>query len=174
MIEEALQERRGIQINGETLTNIRYADDTVFLAENEQEMLEAVNQACKRYGMALNSKNTKAMIIGKGEIEKIKIKLEVSELEQVHKYKYLGSWIYEDGRCLEKMKCRIGQAKLAFLENKELLRSNINITVKKKIIETHIFSVLAYGSETWTLIEEAKRRINAFEMWCYRRMLKIS
>ena len=55
---------------------------------------------------------------------------------------------------------------MAFLENKELLRSNINITVKKKIIETHIFTVLAYGSETWTLIEEAKRRINVFEMWC--------
>ena len=55
MIEEALQERRGIQINEESLTNIRYTDDTVLLAENEQElqeMLEAVNQACKRYGMA--------------------------------------------------------------------------------------------------------------------------
>ena len=64
---------------------------------------------------------------------------------KVHKYKYLGSWIYEDGRCLEEIKCRIGQAKMSFLENKELLRSNINITVKKKIIETHIFSVLAYG-----------------------------
>ena len=42
----------------------------------------------KRYGMALNSKKTKAMIMGKGEIEKIKIKLEGSELKQVHKYKY--------------------------------------------------------------------------------------
>ena len=113
MIEEALQERRGIRINGERLTNIRYTDDTVLLAENEQElqeMLEAVNQACKRYGMALNSKKTKAMIMGKYEIEKIKIKLEVSELEQVHKYKYLG-----DGRCLEEIKCRIGQAKYGFL-----------------------------------------------------------
>ena len=71
------------------MTNIRYVDDTVLLAENEQElqeMLEAVNQACKRYGMALNSENTAAMIMGKGEIEKIKIKLEGSELEQVHKY----------------------------------------------------------------------------------------
>ena len=73
-----------------------------------------------------------------------------------------------------KLNAELDKQKMAFLENKELLRSNINITVKKKIIETHIFSVLAYGSETWTLIEEAKRRINAFEMWCYRRMLKIS
>ena len=76
MIEEALQERRGIQINEESLTNIRYTDDTVLLAENEQELheiLEAVNQACKRYGMALNSKKTKAMIMGKGEIERSKL-----------------------------------------------------------------------------------------------------
>ena len=92
----------------------------------------------------------------------------------MHKYKYLGSWIYEDGRCLVEIKCGIGQAKMAFLENKELLRSNINITVKKKIIETYIFSVFTYGSETWILTKEAKRKINAFEMWCYRRMLKIS
>ena len=109
-----------MQINGESLTNIRYGDDTVLLAENKQklqEMLEAVNQACKRYGMALNSKKTKQMIVGKGEIEKIKIKLEGLEL---------------DGRCLEEIKCIIKQAKMAFLENKELLRSNINITVKEE------------------------------------------
>ena len=42
------------------------------------------------------------------------------------------------------------------------------------IIEIYIFSGFTYGSETWTLTEEAKRRINAFEIWCYRRMLKIS
>ena len=113
LLVHVIIERRGIQINGDSLTNIRYADDTVLLEENEQELqeiLEAVNQACKRYGMALNSKKTKAMIMGKGESGKIKIKLEVSELEQVHKYKYLG-----DGRCLEEIKCRIGQAKNGFL-----------------------------------------------------------
>ena len=177
MIEEALQGKRGIQINGENMTNIRYADDTVLMAENEQELqhlLQDVNQACKKYGMALNYKKTKVMIMGKGEIERIKIKLEDSELEQVNKYKYLGSWITEEGRCLDEIKCRIGQAKMAFFDNKELLRGNINITVKKKIIETYIFSVLTYGSEAWTLTKEARRRINAFEMWCYRRMLKIS
>ena len=73
--------------------------------------------------------------------------MEDSELEQVNKYKYLGSWITEEGRCLDEIKCRIGQAKMAFFDNKELLRGNINITVKKKIIETYIFSVLKYGSE---------------------------
>lgn len=73
MIKEALKEKRGIQINGESLTNISYADDTVLLAEDEQElqeMLEAVNQVCKRYRMTLNSKKTKSMFMGKGEIEK--------------------------------------------------------------------------------------------------------
>lgn len=108
-----------------------------------------------------------------GKIEKIKIKLEDSELEQVHKYKYLGSWMYEDGRSLEEIKCRIGQSKIAFLENKELWRGNISITVKKKFIKTYNFSVLTYGSETWTLTEEAKRRINAYEIW-WRRMFKTS
>ena len=55
-------------------------------------MLEAVNQVfIKRYRMVMNSKKTKSMIMGKGEIEKIKFKSEDSELEQVHKYKYLGS-----------------------------------------------------------------------------------
>ena len=80
MIEEALQGKRGIQINGENMTNIRYADDTVLMAENEQELqqlLQDVNQACKKYGMALNYKKTKVMIMGKGEIERIKIKWKI-------------------------------------------------------------------------------------------------
>lgn len=47
-------------------------------------------------------------------------KLEDSELEQVHNYKYLGSWIYKDGRSLEEIKYRTGQAKMSFLESKEL------------------------------------------------------
>lgn len=72
--------------------------------------------------------------------------------------------MYEDGRSLEEIKCRIGQSKIAFLENKELWRGNISITAKKKFIKTYNFSVLTYGSETWTLTEEAKRRINAFEI----------
>ena len=46
--------------------------------------------------------------------------------------------------------------------------------IKKKVLSCYINSVLMYGSESWTITEEIRRRLDAFEMWCYRRILKIS
>ena len=52
--------------------------------------------------------------------------------------------------------------------------SNVNVKTKKRLLNTYIFSLLTYGCEAWTIVREAARRINAFEIWCYRRLLKIS
>ena len=86
----------------------------------------------------------------------------------------MGSWITEDGRCEEEIKARIGMAKAAFWQNKEIMRRNVRFSTKKKILNCYVFSVLNYGCECWTWNKATCKKVNAFEMWCYRRMLKIS
>ena len=86
----------------------------------------------------------------------------------------MGSWITEDARCEEELKARIGMAKAAFWKNKEVMRRNVRFDAKNKIIDCYVFSVLNYECESWTWNKAMFKKINAFEMWCYRRMLKIS
>ena len=79
-----------------------------------------------------------------------------------------------DGRCETKIKSRIRKAKMAFMNLKELMRGDINKTLKKRLLKCYVWSVLMYGMEAWTLSAETERQIEAFEMWCYRRMMRIS
>ena len=58
-------------------------------------------------------------------------------------------------------------------ENREIMTSNLSIDLKSRLIKTLIWSIATYGAETWTLNQEMIRRIESFEMWCWRRMLKV-
>jgi len=71
------------------------------------------------------------------------------------------------------VKTRIGMAKDAFWKNKQLLKGNISLNVKKRILQCYVLPVVRYSCESWTLNQDLCRRINAFEQWCYRRLLKI-
>ena len=65
MIREALEDGKGININGQNTTNIRYADDTIILAGSEQQlqhMFDKLDATCQQYRMAMNAKKTKTMI----------------------------------------------------------------------------------------------------------------
>ena len=177
LIEEALSNKRGLNINGENINNVRFADDTVLIAESEedlQEMVNELNKKCSDYGMSLNAKKTKVMVIDKKEKIQCVIKVGNKELEQVKEYKYLGSWITDNAKCEEEVKRRIGKAKADFWKFKEFLRRDINLKLKLRILKIYIFSVVGYGSEAWTFSSTVKEKINAMEMWCYRRILKIS
>ncbi len=114
------------------------------------------------------------MCISKTATENLKIYAEGEELEQVQQYQYLGSTVTEDGKIKDEIRRRIGKAKTKFWESKELLRRNINIELKKKMLKCYVFPVLGYGCETWHFTNETCRRLKAFEMWCYRRMQRIS
>ena len=85
------------------------------------------------------------------------------KLEQVTQYRYLGSWVTEDGKCDLEVKARIGMAKDAFWKYKELLKGNIGLQTKKRILHCYVYSVLKYVCESWTM--NLIQRINAFEQW---------
>ena len=68
MIKEALEDGKGINTNGQNIINISYADDTIILAESEQQlqgMIDKPDATCEQYGMAMNAKKTKTMIVEK-------------------------------------------------------------------------------------------------------------
>jgi exonuclease III len=179
MIREAMEHMEGIKIGGKNITDIRYADDAVLVAdrlERMQKMLDSLRETCNLYGMEINVKKTKIMIVGDRKETKDKlhgIMLDGVPLEQVSRFKYLGSWITETARCEDDIRARVGMATAAFWQNKELMRRNIRLSTKMKILNCYVFSVLNYGCESWTWNAAMRAKVNAFEMWCYRRILKI-
>jgi len=84
--------------------------------------------------MEINVKKTKTMVISKTGNVPCSITINNTALEQVSQYKYLGSFITEDGKCEMDIKTRIGMAKDAFWKHKELLRGNINLQTKKRML----------------------------------------
>ena len=94
-------------------------------------------------------------------------------LEQVSQYRYLGSIIDELGSSLSEVKTRIGAANDAFWKCKEFMRRDIPKQLKLRLLNCYVKSIVSYGFETWTFLSETKRRIDAFQLWCYRKMIKI-
>src|SRR2546425_1007685 len=94
-------------------------------------------------------------------------------LEKVTRFKYLESWITEDARSDEEIRTRVRMAKAAFWQNKELMRRNIRLSTKMKIRNCYVFSVLDYGRESSILNRPMRLKLNAFERWCYRKILGI-
>ena len=91
------------------------------------------------------------------------------------KDKYLGSIVTHNGRCVEEIKTRIAIAKNAFTKIKAMVTNRaISINLRKRFIKAYVWSTLTYGCEAWTINKEMERKIEAAEMWCYRRMMKIA
>ena len=125
----------------------------------------------------MNTKKTKTMIIRRDvkDGSKIDIKVDGVTLEQVDSYQYLGQLITEDGRCEKEIRRRIGIAKTNFLKMKNVLTTKkLSMKTRKKILYCYIISTLMYAAETWVINAADWKRIEAFEMWALRKMMKIS
>src|SRR5687768_2172739 len=124
--------------------------------------------------MKINIKKTKVMKVARTVGDEVSIMINGNKIEQVQSFKYLESTMTEDGRCEAEINTRIALAKEAFSRRKELLTKRFRNVVKKKIVKTLIWITLLYGCETCTLRKEEIRRLEALEMWLWRRMEKIS
>jgi len=80
----------------------------------------------------------------------------------------------DDGRCTCEITSRIVIAKAAFSKKKTLFTSKLDLNLRKKLIKCYIWSMALYGAETWTLRAADQKYLGSFEMWCWRRVEKIS
>lgn len=178
MMKEAMDGiEEGVRVGGEWMKDVRFADDQAMIASTEvglQRMMKEMVSTAEGYNMKLNVKKTKTMLVAKKNGGKLNIVIDGQLVEQVSRFKYLGAMITEDGRSELEVKVRIGMAKTAFNQRRELLTRNMSRKVKKKIIKTVVWSVALYGCETWTLRKDELRRLEALEMWLWRKMEKIS
>jgi len=179
IVRESLDEmNEGIKVGGKLVKALRFADDQAMLAQNQgglQRMMDRLNMISMEYGMKINIRKTKVMKISRAvEPTTVKITINGEQLEQVDKFCYLGSVVTQDAKCHTEIRRRIGIGKDAFYKRKELLRGKLNRNLKKRMVKTLVWSVVLYGSETWTLRKEDIRRIEAFEMWIWRRMERVS
>ena len=118
----------------------------------------------------------KTMFISRSEqTAKINISIEGKPIEQVEKMVYLGHIITETGKCDTEIKRRIAIAKSTFASLYKVLTSReVSLDTTKRLSKCYIWSTLLYGCETWTLSKALEKRIESFEIWTLRRILKIS
>jgi hypothetical protein len=97
-----------------------------------------------------------------------------TKLENMESFKYFGSILTNDGRCTCEIKCRVAMAKAEFNKNRTLFTSTLDLGLRNKLVKCYVWSIALYGAETWTLRAVHQRRLESFEMWCWRRMEKIN
>ena len=100
--------------------------------------------------------------------------IDQKQLENVESFKYLGSILTNDGRCTCEIKCRTAMAKAAFNKKRALFTSTLDLELRKKLVKCYIWSIALYCAETGMLRAVDQEHLEGFEMWCWRRMEKIS
>ena len=106
---------------------------------------------------------------------KINIAIDGEQIEQVASYMYIGSLMTEDGRSEKEIKRRRMIARSTFTNTRTLLSCRgINLKTRLRAIKCYIWPTLFYGAGTCTTTQSLLSRLDAFEMWVYRKVLKIS
>ena len=139
-----------------------------------QGMIDKLFETGRYYGMEMNVEKTKFMRISR-QPSPVTITIDQSQLENMKCFKYLGSMLTDDEMCTCEIKSRIAMAKAAFNKKKKnLFTSKLDLNLRKKLVKCYVWTMTLYGAETWTLRTTDQKRLESFEMWCWRRMEKIS
>ena len=160
----------GIKIAGRNINNLTYADDTTLMAESEEELksfLMTVKVESEKVGLNLNIQKTK--IMASGPITSWQI-----DGETVADFIFLGSKITADGDFSHEIKRRLLLGRKVMTNLHSILKSrDITLPTKVRLVKAMVFPVVMYGCESRTLKKAECQRIDAFEVWCWRRLLRV-
>lgn len=167
----------GISVGGRKVNNLRYADDTLIITSSVEEMefiMHRLQETSADFGLKLNPNKTTIMIVDRQNNNQPHIKT-IAGFKVVNKYLYLGSLIENSGACEGEIRRRIALARTAVTKLTKIWKDTaITKNTKLRLLNSLVFPIATYGAETWTLKKSDIRRIDAFEMWAYRRLLRIS
>ena len=162
-----------IKIAGRNINNLRYTDDTTLMAEREEELKSLtmkVKEESEKVCLKLNIQKTK--IMASGAITSRQIVEET--IETVTDFIFLDSKITADGDCSHEIKRHLilGRKLMTSLDSILKIR-DITLPTKVNLVKAMVFPVVMYGCESWTIKKAECRRIGAFELWCWRRLLRV-
>ena len=167
-LEEA---QAGIKIAGRNINNLSYANDTTLMAESEERLkslLMKVKEESEKAGLKLNIQKTKIMAsspISSGQIHG-------ETVEPVADFIFGGSKITADGDCSHEIKRRVLLGRKIMTNLDSILQSrDINLPTKVHLIKAMVLVMCGY--ESWTIKKAEHQRIDAFELWCWRRALRV-
>ena len=160
----------GIKIPGRNINNLRYADDTTLMAESEEELkslLMKVKEESEKVGLKLNIQKTK--IVVSSPITSWQTDGET--VETVADFIFGSSKIITDGDCSHEIKrCLLLGRKVMNNLDSILKSRDITSSTKVHLVKAIVFPVVMYGCESWTIKKAEHRRIDTFELWCWRRL----
>ena len=169
-LEEA---QAGIKIAGRNINNLRYTDGTTLMAESEEELkslLMKVKEESAKVGLKFNIQ--KAKIMASGFITSWEIDAET--VETVRDLFLGGSKITADRDCSHEIKRHLFLGRKVMTNLDSILKSrDISLPTKAHLVKAMVFPAVMYGCESWTIKKAEHQRIDAFKLWCWRRLLTI-
>ena len=168
-LEEA---QGGIKIARKNINNLRYTDNTTLMAESEElkSLLMNMKEENEQVGLKLNIQKTK--IMASGPIPSWQIDGET--VQTVTDFIFLGSKITADGDCTHEIKrCSLLGRKVMINLDSLLKSRDITLLTKDHLVKAMVSPVVMYGCESWFIKKAEHQRIDAFELCCWRRLLRV-
>ena len=162
----------GIKIAGRNINNLRYADDITLMAESEElkRLLMKVKEESEKIGLKLNIQKTK--IMASGPITSWQIDGET--VETVTDFILGGTKMTADGDCSHEIKrCLLLGRKFMTNLDSILKSKDISLPTKVCLVKAMVFPIIMYGCEIWTIKKAEHLTIDSFELWCWRRFLRV-
>ena len=163
----------GTKIARRNINKLRYSDETTLMAENEMELkslLMTVKEESEKPGLKLNIQKTK--IMASGHITSWQIDGE--EVETVTDFIFLGFKIIAEGDCNHEINRFLLLGRKVMTNLDSILKSrDITFPTKVHLVKPMVFPVVMYRWESWTIKKAEHRRIDTFELWCWRRLLRV-
>ena len=163
----------GIKIARRNINNLRYADDTTLIAESEEELkspLKKMKEESEKVGLKLNIHKTKIMAFSPITSWQI----DGESVETVSDFIFLGSKITVDGDCSHEFKRCLLLGRKGVTNLDSILKTRvITLPTKVHLVQAMVFPVVMYEYESWTIKKVECQRIDAFELWYWRRLLRV-
>ena len=163
----------GIKIAGRHINNLRYADDTTLMAESEKELkslLMKVKEESEKVGLKPSIPKTKIMTSGPITLWQI----DGETMEIVKDFILGGFKIIAVGNCSHEIKRQLFLGRQAITNLDSILKSrDITFPTKVCLVKAIFFPVVMYGCESCTIKKAKHRRIDGFELWCWKRLLRV-